>query len=228
MTNPNTTTTLQTHLHRLPQELFDIIFHAVFHSPPTIRIVRRPSPTPKSTSPPTSTSIHHHPPHLMHINQATRAKFAQSYYRNSIFIFPEPPFDYLMWLGSVQREFRGLLGDLRDLLGREGDEGEVDEEEDEREGEGGMEKKEGEVVKKEEVAGWERKRRRSSFLWMTTTTTNLGVVQLRVGRDLVERWRVGSMEEVSVFLFFFLFPFLSLKSKGKGVGILADKRFFSY
>lgn len=110
-----------------------------------------------------------------------------------------------MWLGSVQREFRALLGDLRDLLGREGDE-----KGDEREGEGGMEKrgmekKEGEVVEKDEVAGWER--RRSSFLWMTTTTTNLGVVQLRVGRDLVERWRVGSMEEVSAFLFFFLFPF---------------------
>lgn len=102
-----------------------------------------------------------------------------------------------------------MLGDLRDLLGREGDE----EEGDEREGEEGMEKrgmekKEGEVVEKEEVAGWERKRRRrNSFLWMTTTTTNLGVVQLRVGRDLVERWRVGSMEEVSAFLFFFLFPF---------------------
>lgn len=111
-----------------------------------------------------------------------------------------------MWLGSVQREFRGLLGDLRDLLGRE-EEG--DERGDEREGEGGMEKrgmekKEGEVVEKEEVAGWERKRRRrSSFLWMTTTTTNLGVVQLRVGRDLVERWRVGSMEEVSVSSFSF-------------------------
>lgn len=219
MTNP-TTTTLQTHLHRLPQELFDIIFHAVFHSPPTIRIVRRPSPTPKSTSPPTSTSIsksiiHHHPPHLMHINQVTRAKFAQSYYRNSIFIFPDPPFDYLMWLGSVQREFRALLGDLRDLLGREEDEEE--EMGDEREGEEGMEKrgmekKEEEVVEKEEeVAGWERKRRRrSSFLWMTTTTTNLGVVQLRVGRDLVERWRVGSMEEVSVSLFFFFFFFLFL------------------
>lgn len=111
-----------------------------------------------------------------------------------------------MWLGSVQREFRGLLGDLRDLLGREGEEGE----EDEREGgmeKRGMEKKEGEVEKEEEVAGWERRRRRNSFLWMTTTTTNLGVVQLRVGRDLVERWRVGSMEEVSAFLFFFLFPF---------------------
>lgn len=112
-----------------------------------------------------------------------------------------------MWLGSVQREFRGLLGDLRDLLGREGDE----EEGDEREGEGGMEKRGMEkrgMEKKEEVAGWERKRRRrSSFLWMTTTTTNLGLVQLRVGRDLVERWRVGSMEEVSAFLFFFLFPF---------------------
>lgn len=153
----------------------------------------------------------------MHINQVTRAKFAQSYYRNSIFIFPEPPFDYLMWLGSVQREFRGLLGDLRDLLGREGDE----EEGDEREGEGeggmekrGMEKKEGEVLEKEEVAGWERKRRRrrSSFLWMTTTTTttNLGVVQLRIGRDLVERWRVGSMEEVSLFLFLFSFSFFFL------------------
>lgn len=122
-----------------------------------------------------------------------------------------------MWLGSVQREFRGLLGDLRDLLGREEDE----EEGDEREGEGGMEKRgmekmEGEVVEKEE-AGWERKRRRrSSFLWMTTTTTNLGVVQLRVGRDLVERWRVGSMEEVSVFSFsFFFFRF-------------ADMRLFSY
>lgn len=102
-----------------------------------------------------------------------------------------------MWLGSVQREFRGLLGDLRDLLGREGDEEE--EMGDEREGEGGMEKR---GVEKEEVAGRERRRRRSSFLWMTTTTTtNLGVVQLRVGRDLVERWRVGSMEEVSVFLF---------------------------
>lgn len=114
-----------------------------------------------------------------------------------------------MWLGSVQREFRGLLGDLRDLLGREEDEGE--EMGDEREGgmeKRGMEKKEGEVVEKEEVAGWERKRgRRSSFLWMTTTTTNLGVVQLRVGRDLVERWRVGSMEEVSVFLFLFPFSF---------------------
>lgn len=135
-----------------------------------------------------------------------------------------------MWLGSVQREFRGLLGDLRDLLGREGDEEE--EMGDEREGEEGMEKrgmekKEGEVVEKEEVAGWER--RRSSFLWMTTTTTNLGVVQLRVGRDLVERWRVGSMEEVSVFSFsFFFFLFLSLKRKGKGVGILADMRLFSY
>lgn len=124
-----------------------------------------------------------------------------------------------MWLGSVQREFRGLLGDLRDLLGREG-------EGDEREGEGGMEKrgmekKEGEVEKEVEVAGWERKRRRrSSFLWMTTTTTNLGVVQLRVGRDLVERWRVGSMEEVSAFLFFFffLFPF-SYFSKRKGKGL---------
>lgn len=121
-----------------------------------------------------------------------------------------------MWLGSVQREFRGLLGDLRDLLGREEEEDKRgDEEEDEREGQEGqegmekrgMEKKEGEV-EKEEVAGWERKRRRrNSFLWMTTTTTNLGVVQLRVGRDLVERWRVGSMEEVSAFLFFFLFPF---------------------
>lgn len=112
-----------------------------------------------------------------------------------------------MWLGSVQREFRGLLGDLRDLLGREGDEGE--EMGDEREGEGGMEKRGMEkrgMEKKEEVAGWERKKRRSSFLWMTTTT-NLGVVQLRVGRDLVERWRVGSMEEVSAFLFFFLLPF---------------------
>lgn len=170
----------------------------------------------------------------MHINQVTRAKFAQSYYRNSIFIFPEPPFDYLMWLGSVQREFRGLLGDLRDLLGREGDEKEGDE----REGEGGMEKrgaekKEGEVEKEEEeVAGWERRRRRrSSFLWMTTTTTNLGVVQLRVGRDLVERWRVGSVEEVSVILFFFLFSFsfsFFLKSKRKGLGILADMRLFSY
>lgn len=119
-----------------------------------------------------------------------------------------------MWLGSVQREFRGLLGDLRDLLGREEEDGE--EMGDEREGEGGMEKrgmekKEGEVVEKEEVAGWERKRRRreSSFLWMTTTTTttNLGVVQLRVGRDLVERWRVGSMDEVSAFLFPFSFSF---------------------
>lgn len=114
-----------------------------------------------------------------------------------------------MWLGSVQREFRGLLGDLRDLLGRE--EEELVEDREGQEGEGGMEtrgmeKKEGEVVEKEEVAGWERKRRRSSFLWMTTTT-NLGVVQLRVGRDLVERWRVGSMEEVSAFFFFFLFPF---------------------
>lgn len=110
-----------------------------------------------------------------------------------------------MWLGSVQREFRGLLGDLRDLLGREGVEGE--EEGDGREGEGGMEKRGMEkrgMEKKDEVAGWERKRRRSSFLWMTTTTTtNLGVVQLRVGRDLVERWRVGSMEEVSVFSFSF-------------------------
>lgn len=150
----------------------------------------------------------------MHINQVTRAKFAQSYYLNSIFIFPDPPFDYLMWLGSVQREFRGLLGDLRDLLGREGDEGE--EMGDGREGEGGMEKRgvekkeEGEV-EKEEVAGWEkRRRRRSSFLWMTTTTTNLGVVQLRVGRDLVERWRVGSMEEVRVFSFsFFSFVLLT-------------------
>lgn len=114
-----------------------------------------------------------------------------------------------MWLGSVQREFRALLGDLRDLLGREEDEGE--EMGDEREGgmeKRGMEKKEGEVVEKEEMAGWERKRRRrSSFLWMTTTTTNLGVVQLRVGRDLVERWRVGSMEEVSVFSFSFSFSF---------------------
>lgn len=125
-----------------------------------------------------------------------------------------------MWLGSVQREFRGLLGDLRDLLGREEEDG--DEMGDEREGEEGMEKrgmekKDGEVVEKEEVAGWERKRRRrSSFLWMTTTTTKLGVVQLRVGRDLVERWRVGSMEEVSVFSFsFFFFRF-------------ADMRLFSY
>lgn len=111
-----------------------------------------------------------------------------------------------MWLGSVQREFRGLLGDLRDLLGREGDEEE--EMGDGREGEGGMEKRGMEKKEGEEVAGWERKkRRRSSFLWMTTTTTKLGVVQLRVGKDLVERWRVGSMEEVSVFLFssFFLF-----------------------
>lgn len=228
MTNPNSTT-LQAHLHRLPQELFDIIFHAVFHSPPTIRIVRRPPPTSTSIS---KSSIHHHPPHLMHINQVTRAKFAQSYYLNSIFIFPEPPFDYLMWLGSVQREFRGLLGDLRDLLGREGEDGEEDREGQEGMEKRGTEKKEGEVVEKEEVAGWERKRRRrrSSFLWMTTTTTtNLGVVQLRVGRDLVERWRVGSMEEVSVFLFFFLFPFsFLLKRKGKGVGVLADMRLFSY
>lgn len=114
-----------------------------------------------------------------------------------------------MWLGSVQREFRGLLGDLRDLLGREEDDGE--EMGDEREGEGGMEKRGMEkrgMEKKEEVAGWER--RRSSFLWMTTTTTNLGVVQLRVGRDLVERWRVGSMEEVSCFSFLFSFSFFFL------------------
>ena len=94
---------LSQRIQGLPAELYAHIYHRTFTADLGKPIIIRFGS--------------YRPPHLLHVNRASRAQYASSFYGNTIFeISPQKPGIMAVsfrWLESMSDEHRGLLQDVR-------------------------------------------------------------------------------------------------------------------
>ncbi|GIZ41103.1 hypothetical protein CKM354_000441900 [Cercospora kikuchii] len=109
---------LRERLENLPQELYDYIYDLTFTAEAKIRIYSHENsygPTSSMLSNATkhysqqAVEVNERPPHLLHVDRASRQKFAKSFYGNpdSTFIFSTGHFPVR------EKPFMGLMQDIR-------------------------------------------------------------------------------------------------------------------
>jgi hypothetical protein len=87
---------LKTLLHSLPQELYDYIYEEAFTASACTIHIRSP----------------YRPPHLLAVSSGTRKQFAESYYRNTLFVI-DNDLDLHKWLRGVRGA--GYISLLREV-----------------------------------------------------------------------------------------------------------------
>ncbi|EME78698.1 uncharacterized protein MYCFIDRAFT_178810 [Pseudocercospora fijiensis CIRAD86] len=95
--------TLTDHIHRLPRELFDIIYTKTITSPPSASHIQPET---------------YCPPSLLQTDRQTRAKFAESYFSNTSFIISSEEM-LTRWLMSLDPKHRAMVKDIRCVLWNE-------------------------------------------------------------------------------------------------------------